>query len=144
MHDIINNLSIIQSVAPQVIQGSALDTGDIDMQGFETLCIAVMVGNIVDTLDADNRIDVKIEHGDATDAYAACTDDDVLGATGLAAGVFVSVDTGAKESKRHAIGYKGGKRYVKVTATPVSMSTGGPIAILALKGNAAQAPVANT
>lgn len=144
MHDIINNLSITQCVAPQVIQAAALDTGNIDMQGFETLCVAVMVGNIVDTLDADNRIDLKIEHGDATDAYAACTDDDVLGATGLASGVFASIDTGAKENKRHAIAYRGGKRYVKVTATPVSLSTGGPLAILALKGNAGQAPVSNT
>ncbi|MEZ0260281.1 MAG: hypothetical protein ACAH80_04685 [Alphaproteobacteria bacterium] len=144
MHDIVNNLTISQVLAPQVIQAAALDSGNIDMQGHEILAVAVLVGNIVDTLDADNRIDVKIEHADATDAYTACTDEDVLNFTGLSSGTFLAIDAAGKESKRHVIGYRGGKRYVKVTATPVSMSTGGPIAMVAIKGNASAAPVTNT
>ncbi len=48
------------------------------------------------------------------------------------------------EAKRYVIGYRGGKRFVKVTATPVSLSTGGPIAMIALKGATAQKPVVNT
>lgn len=144
MHDIVNNLTITQCLAPQVIQAAALDSGNIDMQGYETLAVAMLVGNITDTLDADNRIDVKIEHGDATDAYTACTDEEVLNFTGLSSGIFLTIDAAGKEQKRHVIGYRGGKRYVKVTATPVSMSTGGPIAIVAIRGNAAQAPVTNT
>lgn len=144
MHDIVNNLTIAQCLAPQVIQAAALDSGNIDMQGHETLAVAVLVGNITDTLDADNRIDLTIEHGDATDAYTPCTDEDVLNFTGLSSGAFLSIDAAGKEQKRHVIGYKGGKRYVKVTATPVSMTTGGPIAMVAIKGNAASAPVTNT
>lgn len=149
MHDIVNNINISQVLNPQTIQASALNSGNIDMQGCETLAVAVMIGNIVDTLSGSVRIDVKIEHADddgagAPGTYAACTDADVLNATGLSSGIFVSVDAAGKELKRHVIGYRGGKRFVKVTATPVSLSTGGPIAMLALKGNLSYLPTTNS
>ncbi len=149
MHDIVNNLALTQVLTPQTIQGSALNSGNIDMQGAETLAVVVMVGNIADTLDASHRIDVKIEHADddgtgAPGSYAACADADVLNATGLSSGIFVSVDSAGEEQKRHVIGYRGGKRFVKVTATPVSLSTGGAIAMLAIKGNLSSLPVTNS
>lgn len=149
MHDIVNNIAIEQSLAPQTIQAAALNTGNIDMRGAEACAIVVAIGNIADTLSGSVRIDMKIEHADddgtgAPGAYAACTDEDVLNFTGLASGVFLSVDAAGKENKRHVIGYRGGKRFVKVTATPVSLVTGGPIAMVALKGCVAQVPVSNT
>lgn len=149
MHDIVTNVKIEQSLNPQTIQGSALNSGNIDMQGAETAAIVVLVGNIADTLDSTHRIDVKIEHADddgtgAPGSYAACADADVLNFTGLASGVFLSIDAAGKKQKRHVIEYKGGKRFVKVTATPVSIATGGPIAMMALKGNINQAPAVNS
>jgi hypothetical protein len=149
MHNIVNNIGIEQSLMPQTIQASALNTGNIDTQGAEALAVAILVGNIADTLSGSIRIDVKIEHAEddgagAPDAYAACTDEDVLNFSGLAYGIFLSIDAAGKEQKRHVIGYRGGRRFVKVTATPVSIATGGPIAMLALKGNLSQLPVANT
>lgn len=149
MHNLVNNLSILQPLMPQTIQGAALNTGNIDMQGAEALCVVLLIGNIVDTLDSTHRIDMKIEHADDDGTgnpgtYTACVDTDVINFTGLSSGVFLSLDANTKEQKRHAIDYVGGKRFVKVTATPVSLATGGPIAILALKGNVAQRPVANT
>ena len=149
MHDIVNNIAMAQVLNPQTIQASALNSGNIDMQGVETLAVVVMIGNIVDTLDSSHRIDLKIEHADDDGAgspgtYASCVDADVLNATGLSSGIFVSVDANSKEQKRHVIGYRGSKRFVKVTATPVSLSTGGPLAMLALKANPSQAPVSNT
>lgn len=148
LHDIVHNLALEQVLAPQTIQGAALDSGNIDMQGSETLAVVLLVGDIVDTLGASDRIDVKIEHADdngagAPGSYAACTDEDVLNATGLSSGQFLSIDADAKEARRHVIGYRGGKRFVKVTATPVSLATGGPIAMIAVKGNKAQKPVSN-
>jgi hypothetical protein len=149
MHDLVNNLGLIQSVNPQTIQASALDTGNIDMQGAGMLAVVLLVGNIADTLDATHRIDVKIEHADddgtgAPAAYAACADEDVLNFANLSAGKFLSIDAAGKKQKRHVIGYKGGKRFVKVTATPVSLTTGGPVAMLAIKGNLNQTPANNT
>lgn len=149
MHSIVDNVLIAQPVNPQTILASALNTGNIDMQGAETLAVVTLVGNIADTLDSTHRIDLKIEHADDDGTgnpgtYAACVDDDVLNFTGLVSGVFVSIDAAGKKQKRHVISYRGGRRFVKVTATPVGLVTGGPIAVLTLKGNTNQRPVVNT
>lgn len=147
MHNPLNNNTIEQSLAPVTIQASALNSGNIDMQGHETLAVAVLVGNLADTLSGSVKVDIKIEHADdngsgAPGTYAACVDDDVLNYAGLTgAGVFLSLDANAKKSKRYVIGYRGGKRFVRVTATPTSIATGGPIAMLAIKGHPAQKPV---
>jgi hypothetical protein len=149
MHNIVNNLTLTQALTPQTIQGSALNSGNIDLQGVEALCVVVLVGGIADTLDSTHRIDLKIEHADddgtgSPGSYAACADADVLNFTGLSSGVFKSLAASGDKSKRYAIGYAGGRRFVKVTATPVSITTGGPVAMLALKGNPSQLPVANS
>jgi len=149
MHNIVNNIGVAQVLSPQTIQGSALNTGNIDMQGVEALSVVILVGNIVDVLDSTHRIDLKIEHADddgtgSPAAYAACTDDHVLNFTGLAAGLFQSVNSNSLELRRFVIDYRGGLRFVKVTATPVTLTTGGPIAMLALKGLPHERPVDNT
>lgn len=149
MHDIVNSLSILQAAMPQTIQGSAVTTGNIDMQGAETLAVVVMLGDVADTLDASHRIDIKIEHAEddgtgAPGSYSPCADSDVLNAENLSSGVFASIDSGSKEQKRHVVGYRGGRRFVKVTATPVSLTTGGAIAMLAIKGNPAHKPQDNS
>jgi len=149
MHDIVNNIRVEQLFPPQTIQSTALNSGNIDCRGFSTMAVILAVGNIADTLDASHRIDVKIEHADddgtgSPASYAACGDEDVLNASGLTAGLFLSIDATDKEQARHVIGYRGGKRFVKVTATPVSLTTGGPVAMLCLKGSASVLPVANT
>lgn len=148
MHDIISNISVAQALDPQTVQGSALGTGNIDMQGAESLAVVVLVGNIADTLSGSVRLDLKIEHAEddgtgAPGAYEACTDADVLNFTDLSSGVFKSVSATEDKNKRYAIGYVGGRRFVKVTATPVSLSTGGPIAMIALKGSLGQKPAGN-
>ena len=149
MHDIVNNIGVEQPLMPQSILASAIDSGAIDTLGAETVAVAVLVGDIIDTLGASVRVDLKIEHADDDGtgnpaAYAACTDADVLNATGLVAGKFMSIDAGNKKQKRHLIGYRGGKRFICVTATPVGLVSGGTIAMLALKGNLSQLPVTNT
>ena len=149
MHNLVNTLSIVQCLQPQTIQASALNTGNIDTQGAEALSVILLVGNIVDSLSGSVRLDVKIEHADddgtgAPASYGPCADADVLNFSGLSSGIFLSIDASGKKQKRHVIDYVGGKRFVKVTATPVSLTTGGPIAILALKGNLSELPVANT
>lgn len=149
LHDLISNVQVEQVLAPQTIQAAALNTGNIDTRGSGTVAVVLAVGNIVDTLTGSLRVDVKIEHADDDgtgnpSAYTACTDDDVLNFTGLTGtGIFLSLDAAGKKSKRYVIGYKGTKRFVKVTATPVSVVTGGPVAMLAMKGRTSMSPVNN-
>jgi hypothetical protein len=149
MHNIVHNIETTLVLAPQTVQAAAVNSGTIDTQGSETLAVVVMVGTIGETLDSENRIDLKIEHADdngsgAPASYSPCTDDDVQNASDLSAGIFAVIDHADKAQKRHMVEYTGGKRFVKVTATPVSLATGGPVAMLALAGNAAQKPVSNT
>lgn len=146
MHDILSNIAITQVAAPQEIKAAAVTSGPIDTQGADALAVAVLLGAFGDTLAAGKRVDLKIEHAEddgsgAPAAYSPCTDDDVTGSEGLSSGIFAVVDANAEAEKRYVIGYRGGKRFVKVTATPTGLSTGGTIAMLALAGNLAQKPV---
>ncbi|MBI3440664.1 MAG: hypothetical protein HY052_02480 [Proteobacteria bacterium] len=149
MHSLVDNIGIEQSLAPQTIQASALNSGNIDTLGSDTLAITVLIGAMADTLSSSVHLDLKIEHADddgtgSPGAYAACADTDVLHFSSLSgAGVFLSLTANSQTQKRCVIGYTGGKRFVRVTATPVSLTTGGPIAMLALKGSVHQLPVAN-
>jgi len=148
MHTIVDNLKIEQALMPQNIQAIALNTGDIDCQGAGALSASLLVGNIADVLSGSVKIDIKIEHADDDGTglpavYSACTDADVLNFSGLVAGLFLSIDATTKEQKRHVIDYIGGKRFVKITATPSGLTSGGEIAILTLKGNLSQKPASN-
>ena len=149
MADILNNIGVEQSLRPQTIQSAALNSGNVDTQGAGSVAVVVLVGDIADTLTASNKIDLRIEHADdngsgAPGTYAACVDDDVLNFSGLSSGLFMSIDAAAKEQKRHVIGYRGTRRFVRVTATPTGLTTGGPIAMLAIKGFTSIKPLANT
>lgn len=149
MHNLISNVVVTQAITPQLITSSALNTGNIDLQGAEDLTLAVLVGDIADTTSGSVKVAFKLEHADddgtgAPGAYGSCADADVLNFTSLSSGVFLTVDAAGKESKRYVIGYRGGKRFVKLTATPTGLTNGGPIAVVALKNNIAQLPVDNT
>lgn len=149
MHDISSSINIVQSLMPQTIQASALSTGAVDTQGADAVAIVVLIGAIADTLSSSARIDLKIEHADDDGtgqplSFAPCVDANVTNASGLdAAGIFKSVDDPALDAARVVIGYAGGKRFVKVTATPVGLATGGPIAMATLAGALHQKPALN-
>ncbi len=144
MHSIVDNIKIEQALMPQVIQAAALDTGNIDMLGAENLSVVLLVGDMADALSGSVKVDVKIQHADEVGAYVDCTDEDVLNVAGLTAGVFLSIDDVAKEHARYVVEYRGAKRFVKVTAIPTGLSTGGEVAMVALKGGLAQKPAVNS
>jgi|GEM_PF-1194313 len=149
MHNIVDNLKLEQALMPQTITTTALTSGNLDMLGVETLAVAVMVGNISETLSASAKVDLKIEHADdngsgAPGTYVACTDMDVANFANLSSGLFLSINDNTKEQKRYVVEYRGAKRFVKITATPTGLTTGGAIAMLSLKGNVSQKPVSNS
>lgn len=146
--DTLSSLKIDQALAPQTVQAAAVNSGNIDTQGFDSLTVTVLVGDIADTLGSSNRLDLTIEHADddgtgSPGSYAACADADVIGYSGLSSGLFKSVDSDTEDQARYAIGYRGDKRFVRVTATPVSLVTGGPVAMVAIKGHPHTGPADN-
>ena len=149
MHNIVNNIGVTQLLMPQTIIASALNTGTIDTQGADIQSVVVLVGAMGDTLSGSVRVDLSIQHADDDGtgnpaAFAACDDDDVLNFSGLTSGIFESVNVAGLAGKRYVIDYIGGLRFVKVIATPVGLTNGGPIAMLGLKGNLNQLPAVNT
>lgn len=147
MKDTFNNILAVSGALPVVITSSDVTTGDVDLQGYNSALLLVHVGAIVDALDASNKIALKLEHADddgtgIADSYTDVTDDDVLSnLEAISSGIFKTLDADTDDSKLYAIGYTGGKRFIKLTAVPTSIGTGGPIGITVLKGHPAQLPV---
>lgn len=149
MRDLHSNIGVVHAIPAQVMStgGGAQNSGDVDLRGFLAAEVIVNAGTSGDTLDADNRYDLKIEHADDDGAgsagdYAACQAKDILGADPSESGVAVVVDALADEDQVHRFGYVGGKRFVKVTLTPVGTLTNGmPFAVEIVKARPLQYPV---
>jgi hypothetical protein len=149
MHDLHSNVLIVNSAKPQTLSGTTpITSGDIDRQGYEAVEVIANFGNLVDTLNGTTiKVDLMLQHADDDGtgnpgSYAACADTDVLGFTGLASGVFKTLNV-SMDQKLYPIGYRGGKRFIKLTATPAGLSTGGPFAITTVLGKPSNAPTSN-
>ncbi len=145
MRDLHNNLAVVRGIAPQTVAGSPLNTGNIDLRGFNAAEIVVEFGDI-DEMGASPvgaaKLDIKIEHADddgsgAPGAYADVTLADVIGPASVSAGVVASPTTDAAPVE---VGYIGDKRFIRVTLTPTGLVNGGPIACMIVKGHARHAP----
>jgi len=105
----------------------------IDRKGYESLLFEIATGTLA---DADATFTVLVEHGDdpALADAAAVTDQDLLGTEVLASFAFGDDDEIRK------IGYKGSKRYVRLTITPAANTGAWGIGATALLGHARHSP----
>ena len=128
---------VIAKRAISPVSGGADNTASvsqiIDRQGFESLEFVIATGSVA---DADATFTTLVEHGDAanlSDAVAV-PDADLLG-TEAAAGFQFDDDNEVRK-----IGYKGTKRYVRLTITPASNTGAWLHGAVALLGNARREP----
>ncbi len=148
IHD---TIKFTQELVPQTLADAAspvgLQTGDIDMQGFDSLMLGVQFGDI-DEMGTSPvgiaHVAILVEHAadDGTgsaDTYAAVADTDLDGVT-QTAGVVGNPQTDVNE---FTFGYIGSRRFVRVTLIPNGLPNGGPVAIASIKGHAHLTPVAN-
>lgn len=150
MKDLYHNLKAVDRIAPQVVTsgGGAVNTGDVDLQGYEGALIEAHFGanNGSDTVNATNHIDVTVEHADddgtgSPGSYSAVAAADVLGVT-PASGVVFDDNGAAADDQVYLAGYIGGKRFVKVTVTPRGTLTNGtPLSVTVYGGHARHQPV---
>jgi len=105
MSDLKNNLTAVLALSPAVHSATKADAPIIDLQGSGSATVVVNTGAIVGAGDYT----VSLRHGDASDLSgdAAASGDDLLGAFPA---------TLAADSS-YAVGYRGGKRYVRVVIT---------------------------
>jgi len=105
MSDLKNNIAAVLALSPAVHSATKADASIIDLQGAGSATIIVNTGAIAGSGDYT----ISLRHGDASDLSgdAAASGDDLLGAFPAT----LAADTS------YAVGYRGGKRYVRVVIT---------------------------
>jgi hypothetical protein len=105
MSDLKNNIAVALALSPAVHSATKADAPIIDLQGAGSATAIINTGAIVGAGDYT----VSLRHGDAADLTgdAAAAGDDLLG----------SFPATLAADSSYAIGYRGGKRYVRVVIT---------------------------
>lgn len=137
MQDLHNNIHIKRVLSPASVADNTAQVGQIiDRQGFDALEYVIATGSLG---DADATFTVLLEEGDAANLSdaAAVADADLLGTEALASFVF------SDDDKVFKLGYKGNKRYTRLTITPGANASAALLAAVAVLGHPAIAPTAN-
>lgn len=137
MNDMMNSLYPKRVISPVSVADNTAQVGQIiDRQGFESLTYVIATGSIA---DADATFTVLLEEGDAANLSdaAAVADANLIGTEVLAGFQFDD------DNECRKLGYKGTKRYTRLTITPANNASAAVIAAVALLGNPAVGPTAN-
>lgn len=137
MQDLMNNIHVARAISPVSVADTTAQVGQIiDRQGYESVTYAIAVGSVA---DADATFTVLLEEGDQSDLSdaAAVADADLIGTEALAGFQFDDDDETRK------LGYKGNKRYTRLTITPVANASAALLSAVAILGHPALAPTAN-
>jgi hypothetical protein len=137
MQDLFNNINLKRVISPvSVADTTALVGQIIDRAGYQSLTYAIATGSIA---DVDATFTVLLEESDASnmDGAAAVADADLLGTEAQAAFIF------SDDDKCFKLGYKGNKRYTRLTITPVANASAALVAAVAILGHPEVAPTVN-
>lgn len=135
MRDMHHGVAARRAISPQsVADNTALVGQIIDRRGFDSLEFVIATGSIA---DADATFAVLVEDGDAADLSdnGAVADAQLLGTEAEASFQFDD------DNEVRTIGYRGGKRYVRLTITASGNASAALISAVAVLGHGAQQPV---
>lgn len=115
--DLCTGVELARGISPAaaVTDNTAVVSSICDTAGFDSVFFAGQLGSIA---DADATFTVLFEEGDASDLSdnTAVADADLVGTEAGAQFLF------SDDNKTFKIGYKGMKRYVRLTITPAANS----------------------
>ena len=137
MQDLHNNITPKPVIYPVSVSDTTAQVGQIiDRQGYHALEYVIATGSLA---DADATFTVLLEEGDAANLSdaAAVADADLLGTEALASFVF------SDDNKVFKLGYKGKKRYTRLTVTPAANASAAVLCAIAILGEPSVAPTAN-
>lgn len=139
MRDMMNNIHAVPLIAPVAARtdNTAVVSAIIDLLGYDSATFVIVTGT---NTDVNATFAVLVEDGDASNLSdnAAVADADLIGTEALAGFTF------ADDVECRKIGYRGAKRYVRVTVTPTGNDSGNIfLAGVAILGHAGLAPTAN-
>jgi len=143
MNDLHHNIKPVTTLLP-VVTTADKDGASVDRQGFQSVEHIIHLGAPGDTFSGSLKFDFFLEESDDPSSnFAGVTDaNSLLGDFPLAAdGHFLTVDANGECSQLYRIGYRGNKRYSRVTMNKTGTHTNGtPLGMLAVKGHPEQAP----
>jgi hypothetical protein len=137
MQDLHNNIHVKRVISPVSVADNTAQVGQIiDRQGFDSLEYVIATGSLA---DADATFTALLEEGDASNLSdaTAVADTDLLGTEALASFIF------SDDDKVFKLGYKGHKRYTRLTITPANNASAGLLTAVAVLGHPSVAPTAN-
>jgi hypothetical protein len=137
--DLMNNIDVKRGLSPVAAgtDNTPYVSEIVDTAGYESVTFVLQIGA---NTDADATFTVLFEDGDAANLsdHAAVDDAFLIGTEALASFTF------ADDNECRKIGYKGNKRYCRVTVTPADNGAGNIyMAAVWLLGHMRHAPAAN-
>lgn len=141
MRDSISSIQVKRALSPVSVSDNTAQVSQIiDRQGYDSLAFLILIGSVADT---DATFAVLVEDGDAANLSdaAAVADADLISqlsgtAPETAAGFQFDDDNEVRK-----IGYRGTKRYVRLTITPTNNASAAVVAAVAVLGHPEFAPV---
>lgn len=139
VHDLRSNIYVTPAVAIETLSGTTPGTAiAIDRQGYSSVTLVVGTGAITDAGTAAGIV-WELTESDASDSgYTAVGDGDLIGTE---AGLSILLDTDDNKIIG-TLGYKGNKRYLKLTPTG-STGTDGTVYAICILGGAVINPANN-
>lgn len=136
MKDLMNMINVKRVISPVSVADNTAQVGQVvDRIGYDGLTYLIATGSLG---DAGAEFTVLLEESDASGSgYAAVADADLIGTEALAS--FIQSD----DDKCFKLGYKGSKRYTRMTITPTNNATASLIAAVAVLSGPMLAPTAN-
>jgi hypothetical protein len=136
MKDLLNRIDVKRVISPVSVADNTAQVGQvIDIQGFGSLTYLIALGSIA---DVDATFTVLLEESDSSGSGFTAVDDADLIGTEVLAGFKFDSDNGCRK-----LGYKGGKRYTRMTITPAGNSSAALLSALALLGSPELRPTVN-
>lgn len=134
--EMFNNIQLKRVLSPVSVADNTAQVGTVvDHQGFGQAVYAIATGSIA---DADATFTILLEESDASGSgFAAVADEDLLGTEALAAFQFDD------DNECRKLGYKGIKRYTRLTITPVNNASAALLSAVCVLGAPHVAPIAN-
>src|SRR5690606_20000199 len=143
MKDLHSSLTIVSAIGAAVLAADNTPAA-IDLQGYNSaeIVLAIGIGGI--TFSGTNKIEFTVTHSDDNSSYTAVADADLLGVSGTSGGIVKTLVAAHAAAACYRVGYKGGKRYLKVLAKfSGTHGSGTPIAAMVIKGDGTDNPQAN-
>ena len=137
MKDLMSVIDVKRVISPVSVADTTAQVGQvIDRKGFNGLTYLIATGSIA---DADATFTVLLEESDDSgmSGATAVADADLIGTEALAGFQFDD------DNECRKLGYKGAKRYTRLTITPVNNASAALLSAVAVLSGPQVAPTAN-